>query len=86
MANVTRVRVELREPGHNASRENRDRAFRSMFSVFKRHCNEAGIISQWKQKQFYESPGEKKRRKLKENAAERQKAKLRDHFDNLKRQ
>lgn len=82
MANVARVRVELRDCSPNASREERDRAFRSMFSVFKRQVNEAGIISLWKEKQYYESPGERKRRKRKENAAEREKEKLRDYFGN----
>lgn len=86
MANATRVRVELRDCSPNASKEEKERAFRSMFSVFKRRCNEAGIVSEWKRRQFYESPGEKRRRKRKENAAERQKAKLRDHFGNSRGQ
>ena len=47
-----------------------------------RDSNESGIASEWKNKQFYESPGEKKRRKKKESALEREKAKLRDHFSN----
>lgn len=80
MANVSRVRVELKECSPNASREEKERAFRTMFSIFKRRCNEAGIISQYKEKQYYESPGEKRRRKRKENKAERRKAKHRDFF------
>ncbi len=55
-----------------------------MFSAFKKQCNEAGILTQWKQKQFYESKGEKRRRKAKETAAnvkkEELKQKLRQHF------
>lgn len=80
MAKKTRVRVELRDPGSNASYEEKDRAFRSMLAVFKRRVNESGIISLYKERQYYESPGEKRRRKRKENAVERQKEKLRDHF------
>jgi|GEM_PF-3535816 ribosomal protein S21 len=84
MANVTRVRVELKRYNPNASREEKERAFKGMFSAFKKQCNEAGILAQWKQKQFYESKGEKRRRKAKETAAnvkkEELKQKLRQHF------
>ena len=82
MAHIANVRVELRDCPPNASREERERAFRSMFAVFKRRCNELGILAECKQREYYESPGEKKRRKRKENEAERQKEKLRDHFGN----
>lgn len=79
MANKTRVRVELRA-GRNSG--DKERAFRSLHSAFKRKVTEAGIISDWKSHQFFESKGEKRRRKAKESAQERQKQKLRDHFGN----
>ena len=84
MANVTRVRVELKRYNPNASREERDRAFKGMFSAFKKQVNEAGVLAEWKQKQYFESKGEKKRRKRKESASnlkkEQLKQKLREHF------
>jgi ribosomal protein S21 len=75
-------RVELRERGH--SREDRDAAFRQMHSAFKRMVAEAGIISRWKEKEYYESPGEKRRRKRRkaeqERLKEKRKSQLRRHF------
>ena len=79
MANKTRVRVELR-PSRNSG--DKERAFRSLHAAFKRKVTEAGILTDWKAHQFYESPGEKRRRKQKESVQERQKQKLRDHFGN----
>ena len=66
------------------NKEEKERAFRGMLGAFKKQCNEAGVLAQWKQKQFYESKGEKRRRKAKEMAAnfkkEELKQKLRQHF------
>ena len=76
---VARVRVELREG------DDKDRAFKSMLAAFRKQVNEAGIISQYKRNQFYESPGEKRNRKRKEAELERQKDKLRDYFPNKSR-
>lgn len=81
---IARVRVELRE-SHNASHEERDRAFKSMLAAFRKQVNEAGIISQYKRKQYYESPGENRNRKRKEAQLERQKEKLRDYFPKTSR-
>ena len=78
---ATNVKVELR-CNPNADYHEKDRAFKAMLTVFKRQVNEAGILNLYKKYQFYESPGEKKRRKRKEAAAERQKEKLREHFIN----
>jgi ribosomal protein S21 len=74
------VRVELKDLPNNASLYDRERAFRTMLSIFKRQVNELGILSQWKEKQYYESPGEKKKRKRKEAEIERQKERIRSHF------
>jgi len=79
---ATNVRVELRNYNPNADFHEKERAFRSMLAVFKRQVNESGILNLYKQKQAYESPGEKKRRKKKEAAIERQKEKLKEHFIN----
>lgn len=76
------VRVEIKELPPGASYEERDRAFKNMLSIFKRQVNEAGILSEWKQRQYYESPSEKRKRKKKESEIEMQKEKIRGHFIN----
>ena len=78
MANISRCRVELKE--HGRSREDKERSFKQMFSAFKRKVSEAGVISEFKKKQYFESKSEKKRRKKKDQIREAQKDKLRDHF------
>lgn len=83
---VCRVKVEARNFNLNASQEERDRVFRGMHAAFKDRVKAAGIISRYKEKQFFESNSEKRRRK--EKAAELQrykekqelKARLREHF------
>jgi ribosomal protein S21 len=67
------VRVELKDLPHNASVYDRERAFRTMLSIFKRQVNDLGILSEYKDRQYYESPGEKRKRKRKEADIERRK-------------
>lgn len=74
------VRVEQKDLPFHASREERDRAFKHMLAYFKRLVNDAKILSTYKEKQFYESPSEKKKRKKKESKIESQKEKVREHF------
>jgi small subunit ribosomal protein S21 len=78
------VRVELRELSHSPSYEERDRAFKNLLAAFKRQVNESGILSEYKQRQYYESPSEKRKRKKKEAQLELQKEKIRGHFSNKK--
>lgn len=73
-------RVELRDLHPNASWQEKDLAFRKMFSIFKKQVAEAGILRLYKVHEFYESPGEKRRRKRKEADNARLKAKLRENF------
>lgn len=80
MGNITHVRVEARELRANASQDEKDRAFRTLHSIFKRRVTEAGILADWKRHQFYESPSEKRRRKRKESIVNRHKEKLRERF------
>jgi len=72
------VRVELKERGRSSA--DKDRAFRQLLSTFKRRVNEAGILTTYKQKQFYESPSEKRKRKRKEAEVESHKEKIRNYF------
>jgi len=74
------VRVELKDLPHNASLYERERAFRTMLSIFKRQVNEVGVISEYKERQYYESPGEKRKRKRKEADIERRKEEKRGRF------
>lgn len=74
------VRVELKDMPGNASHYERERAFRTMLSSFKRQVNELGILSEYKERQYYESPSAKRKRKKKEAEIERQKEKIRSHF------
>lgn len=78
------VRVELRDLPPNPSYEERDRAFKNLLSAFKRQVNESGILTEYKQRQYYESPGEKRKRKRKEAQVELQKEKIRGYFSNKK--
>lgn len=80
MAKKALVRVELKDLPPNASYYDREKAFKTMLSIFKRQVNELGILSEWKERQYYESPSEKRKRKRKEAEAERQKEKIRSYF------
>lgn len=74
------VRVEARDLPPNASQYEREKAFRTMLSIFKRQVNDLGILSEYKERQYYESPGEKRKRKRKEAEIERQKENIKSHF------
>ena len=63
----------MKDLPHNASVYDRERAFRTMLSIFKRQVNDLGILSEYKDRQYYESPGEKRKRKRKEADIERRK-------------
>lgn len=80
MARKALVRVEVKDLPPNASYYEREKAFKTMFAVFKRQVNELGILSEWKERQYYESPSIKRKRKKKEAEIERQKEKIRSHF------
>lgn len=80
MAKKALVRVELKDLPSNASYYEREKAFKTMFANFKRQVNELGILSEYKERQYYESPSEKRKRKKKEAEIERQKETLRSHF------
>jgi ribosomal protein S21 len=74
------VRIELRDLPPNASMYDREKAFRTMLSIFKRQVNDIGILSEYKERQYYESPGEKRKRKRKEADRERRKEASRSKF------
>lgn len=62
MANISRVRVELKKK-YNDPEKN----FKDMFQEFKRQVSNAGILHDLKEHQFFSSYSEKKRRKKQES-------------------
>lgn len=74
------VKIYLKDLPHNASRQEKENAFKRMFSIFKKAVVDAGILQEYKRREFYESPGEKKRRKKKEQVNQMLKNKLRENF------
>lgn len=62
MANAVRVRVELRTSRHKSPEDE----FKEMLHVFKRRCNEANILHDFKEHEFFVSKSEKKRKKKRE--------------------
>jgi ribosomal protein S21 len=73
MANAVRVRVEARPIRANASDEEKKRAGRALLHAFNKRVDDYGIKQLYKRKQYYESPGEKRRRKRKECEREHKK-------------
>ena len=71
------VRVVSRDLGSKSNSEAQNREFRKMLSIFRKAVTDSGCITLWKQKQTYESPGEKRRRKKKECAANKRKEEMR---------
>lgn len=80
-----RVRVELRHLPSNASSFEREIAFKKMFSTFKKHVADAGVLHDFKRHEFYESPGEKRKRKKREAQNQRLKQNLRESFPERRR-
>jgi ribosomal protein S21 len=74
------VKVYLKDLPHNASASDREIAFKKMFSIFKKAVVDAGILQEYKKRESYESPGEKRRRKKKEQMNQLLKSKLRENF------
>lgn len=74
------AKVYLRDLSPNASKSDKEFAFKKMFSAFKKSVADAGILHECKKREFYESPGEKRRRKKKESAQNRLKERLRESF------
>lgn len=57
------VRVEARRLPPNASRQERDRSIQQLLRVFKRACNEANVMGDFKEHEHFTRPTDKKRRK-----------------------
>lgn len=77
MASKARARAELNLKNfpYNGSdadkRQCREQAFKAMIVVFRRRCNEYGIIRSYKEHEYFESKPDKDRRKRKESELRR---------------
>lgn len=61
----SRVRVEAKKMPHNATRQDRERSFVQLMRIFKRKCNEYGILNSLKKYEFFERKTDVRRRKEK---------------------
>lgn len=57
------VRIEAKRLPQGASRADRERASQTLLRVFKRACNEAGIMHDYKEHEFFIRKTDKLRRK-----------------------
>lgn len=65
MANVTRVKVVLKgNPG--TTKAEKERSFKALLKAFRDQVSKVGVLAEFKKREFFESPGEKMRRKRKE--------------------
>jgi ribosomal protein S21 len=73
-------KVELRDLPMNPSWYEKEIAFKKMFTAFKKQVAEAGILHDFKKREYYETPGQIRRRKSREAENVRLKEKLRENF------
>lgn len=64
--NKVRARAEAKPLPFNATQQDRDHAFKVLMAIFKRRCNEYGIMKSYKEHENFESKSRKDRRKRKE--------------------
>jgi len=70
----------MRDLPPNATHQDKEVAFKRLFAAFKKAVADAGILHQYKRHEYYESPGEKRRRKKRESELQQLKTKLRENF------
>lgn len=74
------IKVYSRPLPFNASREDKDRAFKGMWAAFKRLVNECGVLNDYSKHQSAETEGQKKRRKQNESRKLREKEAIKDKW------
>jgi ribosomal protein S21 len=77
---VIRARVVMRDLPHNASRQDKEIAFKKLLSAFNKAVAEARVLHEYKKHEYYESPSEKRRRKKRESELQKLRAKLSENF------
>ena len=80
MAKAVRCRVTLDELGRRGKSRDQQKNVRSLLGLFRKRVNESGILTTYKENQYYESRGEKRRRKKKEMEHSAKKDRLRLNF------
>jgi ribosomal protein S21 len=58
-----RVRVEISDLPHSVQRLSRDKVLPVLWRTFKRSCQDYGIPNMLKEHEFYQSKGQKRRRR-----------------------
>ena len=79
--NVTRVKVEAKWTGNSPNE--RQRAFKHLFTEFKRRVSDAGIMHDIKEHQFFESKSSKRRKKKREAGLRRKHEILEESGENV---
>lgn len=80
MANATRCRVTLDDLGRRGKSRDQQKVFKSLLGLFRKRVNESGVLTLYKENQYYESKGEKRRRKSREMEHNAKKERLRSNF------
>jgi len=82
LSNIARCRVSLEDLGKRGKFNDNQKNTKTMLAIFRKMVNDSGIMTTYKQNQFYESKGEKRRRKKKEMINNVKRDRLRSHFAN----
>lgn len=75
-----KIRIMKEEGHHNLSQREREDLFKRGLNIFKKVVSDSGVLQEVKKREFYESPGEKRRRKRKETNLIRKKNLKSDNF------
>jgi|694.fasta_scaffold00614_72 small subunit ribosomal protein S21 len=61
-----KIRILKEDGHHNLSQREKEDLFKRGLNIFKKVISDSGVLQEVKKREFYESPGEKRRRKKKE--------------------
>lgn len=61
-----KIRILKEDGHHNLSQREKEDLFKRGLNIFKKVISDSGVLQEVKNREFYESPGEKRRRKKKE--------------------
>jgi len=77
---TAKIKVKLDETSPCVTKAERDNAFKKMHSAFKTQVNKSGILVEWKQRQYFESKSQKKRRKRKQAEIQKRKEAMKQRY------
>jgi len=78
-----KIRILKEDGHHNLSQREKEDLFKRGLNIFKKITSDSGILQEVKKREFYESPGEKRRRKKKETNLIRKKNSKNSKNENL---